>query len=152
MALDKSILKTEILKITDASNPIHEGFPASIVDATTRWSNAIDKYASQVLPLSSSSGAAKTQLAIDLIPVGTVGTTAFITAFTNYAAILSIGMSPTFTGVPPPIPIVLEPIFTFGFAGASSDDIAELLSTTIDVWFKTGTAINVGSGAIINWN
>lgn len=152
MPLIKSILKTEIVKITDASNPIHEGFPASIEEAGQRWAEAIDKYASQIIPFSSTSQIAKQQLAVDLINVQNGGTSVFITVLTNYAIELSSGMSPTFTGTPPPIPIVLQPIFNLGFKGETAENIAELLSNVIDAWFRTGTAINVSSSITTNWN
>ena len=151
MPLIKSVLKNEIIKITDVSNPIHEGYPTNISLASKRWAAAIDKYASQVIPVSITTQLAKTKLAESLLAIEIIGTPAFITALTEYSIDLSVGMSPLFTGTPPPIPIVLAPIFALGFKGASAETIAELLSSTIDTWFKTGTAINISTSIITNW-
>lgn len=152
MPLDVNILKTEILKITDASNPIHQGFPKDINEAGLRWAAAVDTYASSVVPTSYTLSAAKQQLAIDLLNVATGGTSAFILALTNYSITIASGMLPTFNGFPPPTPVVLQPIFTYGLSGASANDVAILLSNAIDAWFKTGTAINVSTSIVSNWN
>jgi hypothetical protein len=149
MSLNKNTLKSEIIKITDASNPIHEGFPKDITEAASRWSLAIDKYASQMEPTSSTFSAAKGILETALLQVVTGGTNAFITAFTQYVASIAGGQS---TGVPPPTPIVLQPSFNLGLSGSSADEVAQSLADTIDTWFRTGTAINTTSSNVENWH
>lgn len=149
MSLNKNILKSEIIKITDASNPIHEGFPKDITEAASRWATAIDKYASQMEPTSSTFSVAKSILETALLQVAIGGTNAFITAFTQFAVSISGGQS---TGIPPPTPIVLQTSFNLGLSGSSADDVSQSLADTIDSWFRTGTAINTTNSNVENWH
>lgn len=150
--LVKQLLKEEILKITDASNPQHEGFPQNIFEAAERWATAINNYASQVLPVSLTADSAKVSLVAHLGTANDIGTQSFINGLIAYSIILSNGMNPAFSGVMPATPLNLQPIFNMGLNGASSEEVAEYLSVEIDRWFRTGTAINNSIGATINWN
>ena len=152
MPLVKSVLKIGIQEIIDTQYSGFVEFPPTVPDAAERWSEAIDKYAKLVLPVSVSSNTAKLAAKGQLLTVPTLGVQAFVNALVAYATALAVGMAPTFTGVPPPTPPVIAPILAAGFAGADSVTIAELLSSTIHIWFKTGTAINNTSGVTITWN
>ena len=152
MPLIKENLRIEIIKIIDSSSSIHEGFPGSSSAAAVRWGEAINSYASKILPLSTTSEAAKTALVAHLNTVPSLGEQGFVNGLISYASVLSTGMQPTFTGVVPPTPIILTPAFLIGFSGGSSGDVANKLSDIIDVWFRTGTAINNSSGVVTNWN
>lgn len=152
MPLIKENLKKEIVKIIDAESPIHEGFPSSVVDASVRWANAINSYASSILPVSTTSQAATISLQAHLTTVPSLGEQGFVNGLISYATVLASGMQPAFSGVIPPLPLVLTPAFSIGFSGGSSDEVADLLSSIIDDWFRTGTAINNSSGVVINWN
>ena len=151
MALIKSNLVNSIRAINDVEFGGFAEFPESVAEAAERWSLAIGNYASLVTPPSTTFEPARQALKAQLLLVDTLGANAFVNGLTSYATTLAAGMAPTFTGVPPPIPIVLVPIFASGFAGASAESIANQLANTIDLWFKTGTAINTTSGATINW-
>ncbi len=152
MPLLKQNLKNEITRIIDAKSPIHEGFPSSLSEASVRWANAINSYASSVIPLSSTSQAATISLQAHLNTVPTLGEQGFVNGLISYATVLASGMQPTFTGVIPPSSVVLTPAFSLGLSGGSSEEVADLLSSIIDVWFRTGTAINNSSGIVTNWN
>jgi hypothetical protein len=152
MPLSKDFLKKEIIKITDSNDPTHEGFPNDLQEASVRWSNAINLYASQIIPVSTTSESARVSLQAHLMTVPTLGEQGFINGLIAYSTVLATGMLPTFNGVIPPIPPVLTPAFVIGFNGGSSEDVAEQMSNIIDIWFKTGTAINISSGVVTNWN
>lgn len=152
MPLIKENLKIEITKIIDSSSPIHEGFPKSSFEASVRWANAINSYASQVVPFSTTVSPALASLQAHLNTVPNLGEQGFVNGLISYATVLASGMSPTFTGAAPPIPIILTPAFAIGFSGGSSEEVADMLSDIIDVWFRTGTAINNSSGIVTNWN
>jgi hypothetical protein len=152
MPLIKENLKLQITKIIDSSSPIHEGFPENSSEASLRWADAINQYASSLIPLSTTSSAAKTSLQAHLNTVPALGEQGFVNGLISYASVIATGMNPTFTGVVPPIPIVLTPAFMIGLSGGSSEDVASKLSDIIDVWFRTGTAINNSSGVVTNWN
>ena len=152
MPLLKSNLNLSILKITAIGNPIHEGFPKDLEEAAERWATAVNDYASQIIPISTTSDLAKQSLKSMLLTFPTVGIAAFHSGLVSYASQLSLGMLPAFTAVIPPTPPSLESAFLIGTNGGSAEDVANLLSTLIDAWFKTGTAINTSSGVTINWN
>lgn len=140
-----------ILSLNDEQNPNFQGWVESSLIACERWATIIDNYASKVIPASTTFVLAKQALFTELLNVDTIGENAIQLGLTKYATILGSGMA-GFTGVIPPVPIVLTPIFQAGFGGASSVEIANMLAITIDGWFRTGTAINISSGAVVNWN
>lgn len=151
MAFVKQTLKHGIQSIIDQEYSGFTQFPQSVSEAADRWSLAIDNYANLVTPPSTTSVAATQALRAKLLMAETIGIDAFKLGLVEYATILAAGMAPAFTGVPPAIPPVFEPIFAAGFAGADSQTIATLLSDMIDLWFKTGTAINNTSGVTLTW-
>jgi hypothetical protein len=151
MALLKPTLKDGIQSIIDQEYSGFTQFPSSVLEAAERWSIAIDNYASLVTPPSTTSQAASQALKAKLLLAENLGVDAFKLGLIEYATVLAGGMAPTFTGVPPVTPPIFEPIFAAGFAGADSATIAELLSSMIDLWFKTGTAINNTSGVTLTW-
>jgi hypothetical protein len=154
MALNKNILKTEIKKITDKSFDQFEGFPETDPNVGIRWSLAINEYAKSILPVSITSEVAKEafKTAMSGSSIPGVGLVAFPAAFTAYATALATGMSPAFVAVPPPIPIVLAPIFVLGLSGEIAEVCASAMSDVIDEWFKTGTATPSGGGNVVNWS
>ena len=152
MAFIKSNLVLAIRAINDEEFSGFAGFPENVAEAAERWSLAIGNYAAAVTPPSTTFEPARQALKSQLLLADSLGANAFIIGLTQYASILGGGMAPAFTATPPPIPIVLEPIFAAGFGGASAVTIANQLADVIDLWFKTGTAINNTSGATVNWN
>ena len=74
------------------------------------------------------------------------------TCVQSYASVLATGMvSSGFTGVPPVTPLMLDPVYNLGVQSDQADPVLELLATTIDTWFKTGTAVNIITGATVLW-
>jgi hypothetical protein len=77
---------------------------------------------------------------------------AFPLAFTNYAAQLGLGMQPNFSATPPPVKIDFSSVYLLGNNGGSAFQCANAMAGIIDVWFRTGLAVNNSSGVTINWN
>jgi len=148
--MEKDILFEEIRKINDVGFEKFEKFPQSIDEAAKRWSNAIFKHCEDVIPPSITLEQAKQSCYIELLKVSS-NPKQFEIAIMKFAEVMKDGMI-GFNGIMPPIDLNLFSVFTKGFAGASSIDIADELSEKINSWFKTGTAINVSSGITINWN
>lgn len=151
MAFVTQTLKHGIQSIIDQEYSGFTQFPASVPEAAERWSVAINNYAQLVTPPSTTFEAARQALKAKLLLADTLGVDAFKLGLVDYATVLASGMAPAFTGVPPVTPPVFEPIFAAGFAGADSATIATSLSNMIDLWFKTGTAINNTSGVTVTW-
>lgn len=150
--LDRNLLEREIRKINDLSYEEFGGFPQDLDETTERWSTAISRYAGGITPPSQSAESAKSSFSSTFTSlIQTDGNAAFTLSLTAYALELGLGMQPTFTAIPPPTPIILAPVFSLGFAGGSAKQCAELMSSTIDTWFKTGIAINNSSGATVQW-
>jgi len=152
MPLVKTVLDTEISKIMDKDFNEFEGFPATVAEASVRWSEAINVYASVVIPITTTSPVAKTAMEGVLATITIDGIIKFPQSFTAYAVELAKGMSPTFTGVPPPAPILFASAFAIGIAGGSGAEVGSAMSVIIDAWFRTGTAVNVSSGATVPWS
>lgn len=151
MALISTTLVNGIRAITDEEYSGFQGFPEDVTEAANRWGTAIDNYASLVTPPSTTSVIAKQALVAQLLLADSLGVNAFVNGLSAYASALAGGMAPTFTGTPPPVSVVLAPTFASGFAGASAEVQANAIATVIDLWFKTGTAINNTSGVTITW-
>ena len=154
MALIKKILSDELSKFTDGESISFDKFPTDISEASEFWSNAVNTYGKTIAPPSTTADKAKKDMKDMLATMNdTNGAVIFPLAILTYATSLSAGFPPVFTGVPPVTPLapLLNPIYTLGFAGAKSGEIVEALSTIIDSWFKTGTAINIATGVTITW-
>lgn len=155
MPLSKELLKSEIRKITDKDFSLFGGFPQNANETAYKWSVAVNNYAKSVIP--ASIGFELGRVAFENIMKGVVanppnGAILFPLAFTAYAVQLGLGMAPLFIAVPPPIPLVLVPVFAAGLAGASAEVCADLMATTIHTWFKTGTATPAAGGSPILWS
>jgi len=153
MALIVANMETEIKKITDEKFLLFDEFPEDTIEVADRWSSAVDVYGSVVIPSSTTANQAKEAFKKLMLGI-TLGTALpiFVSAFTAYTAALAAGMAPSFTGVPPPVPIILAPVFEIGNAGGSAEDVAKAMAQVIDIYFRTGTAIPVPSGSPIIWS
>lgn len=144
MALVKETLKIELQKIFDQEFSGFLKFPESLVEAADKWSSAILKYSSTIVPPSTTGSVAKLAMQSKLETIhGSNGAIVFPQSIMAFATELSIGMLPTYTGTPPPVPLVMDPIWDIGLSGGSSEQIAGELADLIDAWFKTGIAILV---------
>jgi len=149
-------LRIELSKIMDQSSPLFEGFPETNIEVANRWSTAIKIYTTSIIPYSANSELAKEAFKLAILPISAQsqnGAALFQTAFTSFASQLAIGMAPAFTGIPPIVPINLLPVNPIGFGGGSSSSCVSLMSTIIDTWFRTGSAVlNAPSAAVTIWN
>lgn len=153
MPLIKDILKQQLGAICDEGNPLFTEFPSSWEIAGQRWAQAINIYASAVIPASATSALAQQMFVTTWIPMREVENISVIaTCVQSYASVLATGMvSSGFTGVPPVTPLMLDPVYNLGVQSDQADPVLELLATTIDTWFKTGTAVNIITGATVLW-
>ena len=112
--LTPSILTNELSKFIDQESIVFESFPANSIDVANRWSNAFDIYAKQVIPISTTSDAAKTQMYQTLLALNNTPTGASIlsAAFLGYTTVLATGMLPLFVATPPPAPLNLTPVLS----------------------------------------
>ena len=147
-------LNKELSSFMDPDSPFFDGFPENEYDIADGWSGAIESYIEAIIPPSTTS-----KLAINTFKVLIVGITidsmftpVLTSALLSFAAILAVGMAPTFIGVPPIIPIILPPVTTLGFNSTIHAPVIALLTTTIDLWFRTGMATNPISGVTIPWS
>lgn len=155
MPLVRQTLVNGLREVMDSDYPGFTGFPATNIEMAERWSTIVNNYASQVIPVSLTSVAAKTAFNTAMLPISSQignGFTQLTAAFTAYAVALIPGMLPGFTGTPPPTPILLTSITPIGLGGASGYVVAEAMATIIHAWFKTGLAVNTATSATINWN
>lgn len=121
-------------------------------DVAEKWGNVIEKYTKQITPPSLTIIQAKEAFQIEMKKINiTNGLIQLPLAFDKHATILAQGMNPLFTGTKPPMLIILTPVFAAGFAGASANTCSILMTDIIDLWYKTGTAVNNSSGATIKW-
>ena len=128
-------------------------YPSNQTEIAMRWSSLIDSYASLVTPLSLNSASAKSAMFGVLMSNPVSGSLLIMLplAIATYATQLAIGMQPTFTGTPPILPLNLLPAYTIGTSGGTSLAVATSMSTIIDLWFRTGLAINNSTAATIPW-
>jgi len=144
MALSKETLKIELQKIFDQEYSGFLKFPESLVEAADKWSSAILKYSSTIIPPSTTGNAAKLAMQSQLATIqDSNGAIVFPKSIMAFATALSVGMLPNYTGTPPTTPLIMEPIWDIGIEGCSSEQIAGALADLIDSWFKTGIAILV---------
>lgn len=151
MPLLRKTLEIEIRKITDEDFVDFEGFPRDKEEACLRWSFVFSKYCQTIIPTSTNVEMARQELQLNLMSLNG-DPNVFTTALLKFATTLGLGMQPAFTATPPPLSLILTPSTSLGLSGGSAKDVAVSLSTTIDSWFRTGTAINNSSSVIINWN
>ena len=148
MPLLQSTLSAEILKITAPTPPAT--FPSNNDEVATAWSTAIGNYfkvatnpptAATITPLAQEAFKLAMKAQLDIATASgdpalgitslDLGLTAFIAVFNN---------PPAF--VPPPAPPVVSVWLAAQIAnpvGVTAESSAEVLSTAMDLWFRTGT-------------
>lgn len=145
MALNKSILKTEIRKYADKEYSRFEEFPEDEKESAKSFSEAMYEYSKNIGPASKTVKVASETMATDL---GDLSISSFISAFTSFATEVASGMAPEYTAVPPPNPI------DFSSVSDTTNDAEKRIgeiSNIVDSWLKTGTATPSGGGPTINW-
>lgn len=153
MPLLLTTIQQEFANLMDKNAGGFVGYPQSPTEVAENWSNVLFNYSQAIIPLSTTAVPAKQ--AMKAILTSAVAPNSFfpalISGYSAFATTLAGGMLPTFTGTPPPTPIPLSPILALPL-GTPVGTIIGLFSTLTDTWFRTGTAINISSGATINWN
>lgn len=158
--LDKNILISEVRKLNDSTFDLFEGFPNSCGLACTKWSEALYKYAKDLTPPSSNFETARSECRSILTGICSANSmiqsvTIFINAVVSFCQKISDGiLSATFgvlQGVPPIGQPNFLPIFIKAMNGGSAFDFALEFSEEVHNFFLTGTAINVNTGATVNW-
>ena len=153
MPLSGTVINNELVKLLDKNAVGFVGFGTNPLQVATKWSDVVNTYASAVIPISTTSVAAKAAFIAALTPGVAPGAfmPALASAFTAYALALAGGMAGAgFVGTPPPSPIVLPPFPATTATTASA--VAASWGTIIDTWFKTGTATPIIGGATITWS
>lgn len=152
MALVSDIFKSGLGKTFDTENPQFVEFPSSLADAAEKWADAFDKYASQVTPPSTTATQAKQVFKSTFLTIqGSNGPAVLPQCFAAYAAVLSTGMQPAFTGTPPVGTPILASIPPIGLAGAKASVCIDMIATIVHSWMLTGIAINNSSGVAVTW-
>jgi hypothetical protein len=159
MPLVKTSLVNGLRKFMDAQYSSFDAFPAKENDAITAIIDAVDQYASNVTPMSKTASTAKSAMQETLTGMG--GANQAISkiqdGFTQYVTLLATGMigSPVTapagaivsTSIAPSGKIPIDAVGNIGLNGGSSEDVANLIGTIADTWFKTGmTMVTLPNG------
>lgn len=153
MPLLPNILQLELSKIIDSEHPQFVGFPQNQLQMANNWGNALQQYASGIIPPSATLAAAVTAFKNLMATMNTSnGLVVFPQAFTTFALTLSTGMQPAFTATPPPAPISLTPVFSIPLQDGTNSTRISTMASIIDAWMRTGIAINNASGVSVPWS
>jgi hypothetical protein len=117
------------------------------------WADAIEGYASGLVPASTAVASAAATLASSLESAFAAPAAAapFDAAFTTFAAAVAVGQAPTFTGVPPAAPLGIAALL--GSPQATHAAAAAAFASLIDTWAKTGTAVLVAPpNTVVPWS
>lgn len=159
--LDKDFLTSEIRKINDPFYELFGGWPASCSFACLRWTEAFYLYSKEMLPPSDTFLEAKAAFLTIIQGICSSNTlirsaTIFANAIMKMGEVIAPGIevaNPKLKGIMPPTVLNLIPLFTRALNGElSSEQFAIELAEITDVWFRSGTAIIIETGVIINWN
>jgi hypothetical protein len=145
MPLDTTELFDGLLDV--AANP-----GPDIPTCAQQWADAVEAYATAIVPASTTVSTAASALKSDLevafaVPLGAAPL--METAFATFATTVGTGMAPAFTATPPPGPVGFAT--QFALFPATHALAATALTNLIDAWAKTGTATPSGGGSPQNW-
>lgn len=148
-------IQSSLAKLMDKDNVAFVGYPTNSAQVANNWADAVNQYASLVIPISTTSVGAKNAMIAAMLPgLSAPGGffAAFISGFTAYALTLGGGMAGAgFVAVPPPVPINFGPLLALPLDGPLSTKISTMASI-IDTWFRTGTATPSAGGSPIIWS
>lgn len=118
-----------------------------------QWADAMQAYATGIVPASTTVTTAAATLASDLAAAFALADAipSMETAFATFAATVGLGMAPAFTAVPPPGAAGFAAQFGGGHP-VTHADAASAISGIIDTWMRTGTATPSGGGAPVPWS
>lgn len=148
MALDVNILKASLTAIYTATTN---------TDNSTTLANAICNYLIPINPASTGVESGRAQMIATFNsfakqPNGHI--TSLTVALPVYAAVIASGMSPAYTGTPPPItnlPDFLSLFKSCTNAELSHAACANVIASAIHNWFCIGTATSNTDSTTINW-
>lgn len=152
--LNATLLNMKLSSFMDPDSPFFTEFPENEFDISDSWGDAMNSYLQNIIPPSTTLSSAIQLFKLQVIGIMNEGMfeTVLSTSLLSLAGTLAVGMAPSFVGTPPPIPIILTPVIILGFNSKIHTPIISLLTTTIDLWFRTGLATNPVSGTVIPWN
>ena len=160
MPLAPPTLTHNLSEIMDPDYPSFRGFPEDVTLAIQNFADAINGYAQFVVPLTTPVSqqlgvqAFVTTMTPITVPPTEVSPTfmdLFPQALMAYATQLALGMAPAFAGVPPLFPIELEPSWQIGLNVGTTQAVITSLVSIIDPWFRSGTAVNTTTAAVVIW-
>lgn len=124
---------------------------ASRASCAQEWADAMESYASAIVPASTTvaSAAATLSTALAAAFANASAAAAFDTAFAAFATTVGSGMT-GFTAVPPPLALGISA--TLATTNATHAAGASAFTTKIDTWMRTGTATPLPSGSPVNWS
>lgn len=149
MVLFQTVLERDLLSL-------FEDPPETAALCAQRWAEAMENYASTVLPRSSTASAASAALELSLVSLfstslsSTTTSIAMEAAWLTFATTLGIGMAPDWVSTPPPGPIGFSLLFEA--RPETHREAASNFATSIHLWLLTGIAVNSTSGATVNWS
>lgn len=127
--------------------------PATRAACAQAWADAVEAYASGLVPPSTTVASAAATLASSLESAFAAPAAAplFDAAFTAFGATVAGGQAPTFTGVPPPAPLGIASLLASPQATHAA--AAAAFATLIDTWAKTGSAVLVAPpNTVVPWS
>jgi hypothetical protein len=152
MPLLKQNIITSFEPWFDPESPNFTSFPETTLEAAEKWSDGVNVYATNVVPVSSFGSIARQQFFSIMSTMNNFnGITILPQAFAAYATQLALGMT-GYTATPPPMPIDFSPVYSLGLAGGKNADCLSLLAEIVDIWFRTGIAIQISSGVSQPWS
>ena len=159
MPLDPSGLESDLASFFAAPPLLMDGedvdLPGSRTACAQAWADAIESYATVIVPASTAVAGAAITFRLLLVSLFASATTVsaaasgFDTAMASFAAELGTGMT-GFTATPPPAPLGSSSLLST--TQATHGAAAAAWKTKIDAWMKTGTATPIPSGTTVNWS
>ena len=156
MPLVKTALVNGLRKFMDAQYSSFDKFPQTANDAINDLIDAVDDYASNITPMSTTADAAKSAMGTILMNMNMGDYNKAIDAiqkgFTQYVTTLAGGMLTLTTGATiisntlPQGNIPIDDVGNIGLNGGSSEDVANAIGTIADTWFKTGISTGTLNG------
>jgi hypothetical protein len=149
MPLDATSLKSTLVAI--ATDP-----PGSALEAAGRWADAAQAYASTVLPAAVPGPvAAATAVLRDALAIAFAGpdaAEAMDAAFQVFGAAVAAGISLTgvFTPTSPQDPVGFVALFENTMRDTAAQG-GEDIGDAIDAWMKSGTAVPLSGGTLVQW-
>jgi hypothetical protein len=150
MALDSAGLEDDLKELAETPGE-------TIADCAQQWADALDGYATGIIPTSTqvttAAAALQVALAAAFANVNAAATAAAMeAAFLTFATTVGAGMAPAFVATPPPSPLGFATLFAAEPKPETHADAASDFRSAIDDWMITGTATPSVGGSPVNWS